>query len=40
MGSSIDVAGTSVYPLMGDAVPTKVDVDADLGRVLLARVRA
>jgi hypothetical protein len=40
MGSSIDVAGTSVYPPMGDAASTKVDVDADLGRVLLARVRA
>jgi hypothetical protein len=40
MGSSIDVAGTSVYPPMGDAVPTKVDVDADLGRLLLACVRA
>jgi hypothetical protein len=40
MGSSIDAAGTSVYPPMGDAVPTKVDVDADLGRLLLAGVRA
>jgi hypothetical protein len=39
-GSSIDVAGSSVYPPMGDAVPTKVGVDADLGWVLLARVRA
>jgi hypothetical protein len=39
-GLSIAVAGSSVYPPMGDAVPTKVDVDADFGRLLLARVRA
>jgi hypothetical protein len=40
MGFSIDVVPCSVHWPKGDSVPTKVDVDADLGRLLLARVRA
>jgi hypothetical protein len=40
MGFRIGVAWWSVYPPMGDGVPTKVDADADLGRLLLARSRA
>jgi hypothetical protein len=38
--ASIGAGGSTVHRPMGDAVPTKVDVDADLGRVLLASVRA
>jgi hypothetical protein len=40
MGSRIGGGARRVYPPMGDGVPTKVDPDADLGRLLLPRVRA
>jgi hypothetical protein len=40
MGSSIGGDRRRVYPPMGDGVPTKVGAGADLGRLLLSRVRA
>jgi hypothetical protein len=40
MGSRIGGGGRRVYPPMGDGVPTKVDADADLGRLLPSGSRA
>jgi hypothetical protein len=40
MGFRIGVAASSVYRPKGDGVPTKVDADADLGRLLPAGSRA